>query len=111
MLSGFYRTIGGLLIATSSSMNSSRIVVEMEDKSINSFFKVINIYRPYSDHFLFCEGLSSSGILAAKNVILGGYLNFTLSSHEVWGDHVCIDAHEGFFSHLVIVNSLVDVEA
>jgi hypothetical protein len=86
--------LGGLLVAqgtffrvVSSSIVPSRIVVEIKDRSLNSVFELINIYGPYSDCIPFGEGLSSSGVLEAKNVILVGDLNFTLSTQEIWGEH------------------------
>jgi endonuclease/exonuclease/phosphatase family metal-dependent hydrolase len=49
------------------------------------------------------------GILAHKDLIIAGDLNFTTSSAEVWGHSVLQDSLAGFFKSFFFFNSLVDV--
>lgn len=44
------------------------------------------------------------------NVILVGDLNFTLSSHEIWGTLVHMDPMSEFFNIFLISKGLMDVE-
>jgi len=46
---------------------------------------VVNIYGPYVNRVDYWEGLPSNESLRNLSIILGGYLNFTLSRVEIWG--------------------------
>jgi exonuclease III len=95
----------------STTVSISRIIMDVEDFSLDSSFRIINIYGPYTDKRPFLEGLSNYGILQAPNVVIGGDLNFTLSLKEVWGKHPKRDLLEGFFSHWISAHNLVDLES
>jgi hypothetical protein len=46
---------------------------------------------PCTDRKTFWDKVVSSGMLATKNLILAGDLNFTVSVGEVWGSKDCPD--------------------
>jgi hypothetical protein len=46
---------------------------------------LLNVYGPCSERLLFWDQLVEKGLLAAKNLILAGDLNFTTGADEVWG--------------------------
>jgi hypothetical protein len=86
------------------------ILLEGVVKDLNLNLKLINCYGPYSDREVFWEGIKREGILNEDNLILGGDLNFTTSSREVWGEHARVDPLQLYFSQLIQVGGLVDVE-
>jgi endonuclease/exonuclease/phosphatase family metal-dependent hydrolase len=59
---------------------------------------------------VYWEELKRIGLFDEENLILGGDLNFTISSREVWGDVARVDPLQHYFSHLVQYGDLVDVE-
>jgi hypothetical protein len=61
------------------------ILLEGVVKDTNLKVKLINYYGPYADRVVFWEDLKRNGIFDEENLILGGDLNFTTSSREVWG--------------------------
>jgi hypothetical protein len=73
-------------------------------------FKMINGYGSYADKVVFWEDLKRFGIFDVENLIMGGDLNFTILSMEFWGDVARVDPLQHYFSHLVQVGGLVDVE-
>jgi len=99
---------GGLLTtwsphyrAFSASLFSSEIMVDLEERFLNSSFWLVNVYGPYADRLPFWEGLSESRVTSSSNIILGGDLKLMLSIREVWGAHPHRDAQEGLFSHWI----------
>jgi hypothetical protein len=48
-------------------------------------------------------------MLAYKNMIVAGDLNFTVSVGEVWGDTTHMDPLEGYFKGIFQKNRLVDI--
>ena len=46
---------------------------------------ILNIYGPYNNRVSFSDNLHPSPHLKNENVILGGDLNFTLGTQEIWG--------------------------
>lgn len=54
--------------------------------------------------------VANDGILKEPNVIVGGYLNFTVFAREVWGLNVRLDPLASFLSNLFQNVGLVDVE-
>jgi endonuclease/exonuclease/phosphatase family metal-dependent hydrolase len=55
-------------------------------------------------------GFKNEGLFNEPNLILGGDLNFTTSSREVWGDCVRADPLQIYFSQMIQEGGLVDVE-
>lgn len=72
-------------------------------------FKLLNCYAPYSNHEAFWQKLFDSGILHEDNLILGGDLNFILSTHEVWGTSARIDPKAVFFYSIFHRAGLIDL--
>jgi hypothetical protein len=84
---GVFLQHGVLILVFFHLFDSFRIVVELEDRNLNSIFRVINVCGPYTKITPFWEGLCASSVVEVSNIILGGDLNFTLSIREVWGAH------------------------
>ena len=70
---------------------------------------LVNMYAPYKDRKPFWETVESSGVLRLKILIVGGDMNFTLFSNEVWGYLAPLDPLAPFFNYLLEHNHLVDV--
>jgi hypothetical protein len=51
----------------------------------------------------------NSGLLATKNLILAGDLNFTVSASEVWGSKAILDPLVEFFKGIFHDSGLVDI--
>jgi hypothetical protein len=49
------------------------------------------------------------GLLAHKDIIIVGDMNFTISFEKVWGQSTQLDSLVGFFKSLFLKTSLVDV--
>jgi exonuclease III len=108
---------GGLLSAWNprkanfkAFLTKAGILLEGVVKDTNIKVRLINCYGPYADRVGFWEDLKRIGIFNEENLILGGDLNFTTSSREVWGAKARVDPLQLFFSHLVQNEGLVDVE-
>jgi len=67
---------------------------------INSL-KLLNCYVPYTNRDTFWESLKDEGLFNEPNFIVGGDLNFTTPSREVWGDSVRSDPLQFYFSQLI----------
>jgi len=80
-----------------SSGISARIFIEGKLLFSSTSFKLLNYYGPYNNREAFWEKLFESGILHEENLILGGDLNLTLSTQEVWGTSARMDQKDGFF--------------
>jgi hypothetical protein len=111
------RLSGGMLTAWnprkdefSSFLTPAGILLDGLVKDLNKRLKLINCYGPYSDREVFWEVIKRDGILNEHNLILGGNLNFTTSNREVWGAHARVDPLHLYFSQLIQVEGLVDVE-
>jgi hypothetical protein len=72
--------------------------------------KLLNCYAPYKDRELFWHPIIQSGLLSEEGIIVGGDLNFTLSTREVWGDSARNDPLTDFFTSLIQSSGLVDVQ-
>jgi hypothetical protein len=77
---------------------------------LNTSLTLLNTYGPCLDRRLFWEKLDSLGLLAIKDIIIAGDLNFTLSTKEIWGDRAKKDPLATFISSLLTKNALVDLE-
>jgi hypothetical protein len=62
------------------------IILEGRLKDFSSPMKLLNCYKPYKDKTSFWHLLEASSFLKEDNLIIGGDLNLTLSSGEIWGD-------------------------
>ena len=108
---------GGLVLAwkmkTIKLLNiwdfDSGIGVEFYHADLNLFFMTINIYGPYIKRESYWNRLKLKSFLKNENLILGGYLHFTLGNSEFWGPKARIDPLSNFFENLLKDQLLVDV--
>ena len=70
---------------------------------------MVNMYAPYKERKSFWEAVDASGVLRLKNLIIGGDMNFTLFSNEVWGSLAPLDPLAPFLQDLFFRNNLVDI--
>lgn len=85
--------------ASFSSYRSS-ISVKLRHKDNNFFFSIINIYEPYANRVPFWEDLKDASAFRDPLTVVGGDLNFTLSSREVWGESSREDRQKRVLSFL-----------
>ena len=71
--------------------------------------KILNCYGPYHNIIPFWNLIRASGLLKEKGLIIGGDLNFTISSSETWGS-IRQDPDAEFFYNLFRDEGLLDVE-
>jgi exonuclease III len=77
-------------------LTSAGIMLEGTVKDLDKKLKLINCYGPYLDREVFWETIKREGLLKEHSLILGGDLNFTTSSREVWGAHARSDSLQPF---------------
>jgi hypothetical protein len=82
-------------------MTPARILLDGFVKQINKKLKLVNCYRPYGDRQLFWNNAQGDDILKESDLILGGDLNFTVSTREVWGCSARSDPLASFFNILL----------
>ena len=70
---------------------------------------ILNVYGPYRDRELFWEKAHRGGILSIPNLVLGGDLNLTLYSSEIWGKKASPDPLTQHFLSLFYSVGLVDL--
>ena len=63
---------------------------------------ILNVYGPFYDRKKFWENLKDFGALEVQNLILGGDLNLTMSSSEVWGKNARADSLGPYFRPMFI---------
>ena len=61
------------------------LLVQDSFRDMPSPIAILNVYGPYRDRELFWEKALRVGILNIPNLVLGGDLNLTLNSSEIWG--------------------------
>ena len=76
----------------------------------NLHLNLKNIYGPYNGRVGFCESVQTSQFLEKENVIIGGDLNFTIATHEIWGPNARVDPLAAFFQNLLQSLKLVDLD-
>ena len=82
----------------------------LKEKVTGESFASYIVYGPYQNMKGLWESFFSSGLLELKNVILGGYLNITLSEKENWGATIRQDSLSSFFDALFESKELVDLQ-
>ena len=75
---------------------STSILLEWRVQGIDDTVNLVNMYAPYKDRKPFWETVESSGVLRLKILIVGGDMNFTLFSNEVWGALAPLDPLASF---------------
>lgn len=84
--------------------------VDIYSQELNSSFCMINIYGPYQERVVFWEKLFSKSFLSHDRRIMGGDLNFTLGTSEIWGPSAIIDPLVDFFRSHMSRLDLFDLE-
>ena len=77
---------------------SSGIGMELFDAHLGMVLTILNIYVPYLNQVPFWTTLLGKSFISNRKVILGGELNFSLGSAEVWGPRVVSDSLAPYFS-------------
>ena len=72
---------------------------------------ILNVYDPYRDHEIFWDNSLRGGLLNLPHLVLGGDLNLTLHSSEIWGAKATLDPLSNHFLSLFESVGLVDVAA
>jgi hypothetical protein len=67
-----YLSSGGIFLSGHSLMDNRKI-------------SLLNVYGPCQDRKAFWDSVDATGILAHRDLIIAGDMNFTTSSEEVWG--------------------------
>ena len=95
---------GGLLTAWNPRMVRCRafetpagILVKAKFRGMAVILDIINCYGPYKDREIFWDRLRQDGLLLSPHLILGGDLNFTMNSSEIWGTKALVDPLATFF--------------
>jgi hypothetical protein len=108
---------GGLLVGWNPVIaelcafgTTAGIFLEGRFKHSNARVKLLNCYAPYKDRECFWQSILDSGLLEEQGLIVGGDLNFTLSSWEVWGSSARVDPLADFFSNMLHSTGLVDMQ-
>lgn len=76
----------------------------------NDTFNIFNVYGPYNYKEVIWKRIVRDSLLRHDNVILAGYLNFTLSSREIWSLSSRLYTLLEFFNNFFIEEGLFDVE-
>jgi hypothetical protein len=107
---------GGLLVGWNPTKaelyacgTSAGIFLEGRFKHSAEKVKLLNFYAPYKDRERFWQPIIDSGLLAEQGLIVGGDLNFTLSTREVWGSSARADPLADFFVNMLQDTGLVDL--
>jgi hypothetical protein len=88
---------------------SAGIYLEGRFKQSVEKVKFLNCYAPYKERELLWQPIIESGLLREEGIIVGGDLNFTFSTREVWGDWTRSDPLADHFSSLIQSFGLVDI--
>ena len=70
---------------------------------------ILNVYGPYRDRELFWDKAYCGGLLSILNLVLGGDLNLTLHTSEIWGYKASTDPLSNHFLSLFDSVGLVDL--
>ena len=107
---------GGLLTAWNPHRVKCRafqtcvgLLVQASFHGMSSPIAILNVYGPYRDRELFWEKALRGGILNIPNLVLGGDLNLTLNSSEIWGQKASPDPLTHHFLSLFKSVALVDL--
>ena len=70
---------------------------------------ILNVYGPYRDRVCFWDKALRGGLLNLPGLIIGGDLNLTLHTSEIWGVKALRDSLSDYFISLFDSLGLVDV--
>jgi hypothetical protein len=85
------------------------ILLEGQVVEGNKSITLFNFYGPYTDRKSFWDVVVASGMLASKNLVLAGDLNFTVAANEVWGTKARLDPLAKYFQEIFKNYGLVDI--
>jgi len=86
------------------------IGVKLFSQELGKALTVINIYGPYSNRESYWNELLGKAFFTEDQVIVGGDLNLTLGSAEIWGPRALPDLLADFFISSFARAGLIDVE-
>jgi hypothetical protein len=101
--------LGPKLFSLNPFLSSGGIFLSGTSLLDNIKLSLLNVYGPCQERKDFWNSLDTSGLLAHKDLIIVGDMNFTTSMDEVWGNSAQGDPMAGYFKYLFIKHSLVDV--
>ena len=76
---------------------------------VNTELQLFNIYGLYQNSEVLWDKMFSLSLLSHEQVILGGDLNFSLGSSEIWGPRAIVDPLEEYFKNHLVQRDLVDL--
>ena len=85
------------------------ILVKDKFRGMTVILNIINCYGPYKDRDIFWERVHNGGLLNSPHLILGGDINLTMNSLEIWGTRAVLDPLASFFKNLFDSVGLIDV--
>ena len=83
--------------------------MDIFSQELNSEFRLFNIYDPYQNREAFWDRLFSLSLISHEQSIVGGDLNFSLGSLEIWGPIVILDPLVEFFKNHLVQRDLIDL--
>ena len=98
-----------LLNLISLTRHESMLETKLKDIETRIYFTILNVYGPFYNIKDYWETFENSSTRRKSNVILGGYLNLTLTMSEVWGENARQDALSSFSTIFFEHKKLVDV--
>lgn len=90
--------------------SESYLGMDLFFQELNSEFCLLNVYGPYLNRVTFWDRLFLSSIFSHEWVILGGDLNFSLGTAEIWGPRESSDPLSNFFKAHLIQRDLIDLD-
>lgn len=88
---------------------SSCLGVDLYSQELNSEFRLFNIYGLYQNREVFWDCLFSLSLFSHEQIIVGGDLNFSLGSSEIWGPEAIPDPLAKFFTNYLVQKDLIDL--
>jgi len=85
------------------------IFLEGRFKNSTEKVKLLSCYALYKDGESFWQPILDYGLLSEHDYIVGGALNFTLSSRDIWCSMASSDPLSNYFSNLLQESGLVDL--
>lgn len=88
----------------------SRIGLNIFSVEMDRSLTLVNIYGPYVDRQCYWESLEKCSWFSDQEVVLGGGLNLSIGATEVWGPRTSPDPMTNYFTHLLDLHGLLDLE-
>ena len=84
--------------------------MDLYSQELNFEFHMFNVYGPYQNRVVFWDNLFSKYFFCHDRVIVGGDLNFSLGTTEIWGPKAIPDPLSDFFKSHLIQRDLIDLD-